>query len=151
MEGKQSSKNDTTAVKVSALCKLEEQEAIMCLAYILMGTHNFTPEEINNYKAMANKFCSAELDLMKCQSKFHDMLASHRNDEIIKDCLTVIRKKYRETVFAWLVDGVAADDHYTYDEEDYINLVRDEIGISSEKASLIMEVMTIKNKKYKQP
>ena len=151
MDGSHTSKNHATEENLSSLCGLAEQEAIMCLAYILMGTHNFTPEEINSYQAMARKFCSAELDLMKCQSKFHDMLRDHKNDDIIRDCISVIRPKYQETVFAWLVDGVAADDHYTYDEEDYIILLRDEIGISKERADLIMEVMTIKNKKYKQP
>ncbi|THD69717.1 hypothetical protein E7Z59_05155 [Robertkochia marina] len=149
MDGDQMSKNNMTTIKVSPLCGLDEQEAIMCLAYIIMGTHNFTPEEINSYQAMARKFCSAELDLMKCQDKFHDMLRDHKNEKIIKDCIQVIREKYRETVFAWLVDGVAADDHYTYDEEDYIILIRDEIGMSKERANLIMDVMTIKNKKYK--
>lgn len=150
MEGKQDSKENATA-PVSALCGLQEQEAIMCLAYILLGTHNFTPEEIISYQAMAKKFCSAELDLMNCQNKFHDMLKDHRNDDIIRDCLSVIRPKYRETVFAWLIDGVAADDHFTYDEEDYINILREEIGISPERSAQIMEVMSIKNKKYKHP
>lgn len=149
MDFKRSPKDGATAVKVSPLCGLEEQEAIMCLAYIIMGTHNFTPEEIVSYQAMAKKFCSAELDLMKCQSKFHDMLRDHKNDEIIRDCVKVIRHKYRATVYAWLVDGVAADDHYTYDEEDYINIIREEIGITQKMADHIMEVMMVKNKKYK--
>ncbi|WP_224491271.1 tellurite resistance TerB family protein [Robertkochia flava] len=149
MDIKRPSNDDASISKVSSLCGLEEQEAIMCLAYIVMGTHNFTPEEIISYQAMAKKFCSAELDLMQCKSRFHDMLRDHKNDIIIKDCISVIRPKYRETVFAWLIDGVAADDHFTYDEEDYITLIREEIGISQERADLIMKVMTIKNKKYK--
>ena len=149
MDIKGSSNDNASMAKVSDLCGLEEQQAIMCLAYILMGTHNFAPEEIISYQAMSRKFCSAELDLMQCQAKFHDMLRDHKNELIIKDCISVIRPKYRETVFAWLVDGVAADDHYTYDEEDYINLLREEIGIPEERVELIMQVMTIKNKKYK--
>lgn len=151
MASEQTSKNQKDPVIKSKLCGLEEQEAIMCLAYILMGTHNFTPEEFVSYQAMSQKFCSAELDLMQCKSKFHDMLRMHKNEDIIKDCIGIIRPKYREMVFAWLVDGVAADAHYTYDEEDYISILRQEIGISETMANRIMEVMTIKNRKYKQP
>lgn len=151
MSSEQSSQDEKTTVKRSELCGLEEQEAIMCLAYIIMGTHNFTPEEFVSYRAMSQKFCSPELDLMQCQSKFHDMLRDHKNDEIIKDCIGVIRPKYREMVYAWLADGVASDAHYTYDEEDYMTVVRKEIGISKNVADHIMEVMVLKNKKYKKP
>ncbi|MBL7473982.1 hypothetical protein [Robertkochia sediminum] len=151
MQSDRSSEENNKTIEKSPLCGLEEQEAIMCLAYIIMGTHNFTPEEFVSYQAMSKKFCSADLDLMQCKSRFYDMLREHKNEDIIKDCIGIIRPKYREMVFAWLVDGVAADAHYTYDEEDYISLLRQEIGISTQMADRIMEVMTIKNKKYKQP
>lgn len=149
MELKDSSKEGANHIKKSPICGLEEHEAIMCLGYVILGTHNFTPEELISYQAMAKKFCSMEMDLMMCKAKFHDLLRDYNNSEVIRDCIEVIRPKYRETVFAWIIDGVSADDHYTYDEEDYITLLREIIGIPLSKVETIMEVMSIKNKKYR--
>ncbi len=128
-----------------------KQQAITAILYLAVtADREVSPEEEEAFIAASN-----EMRLLRKQTptEFNEMVGEIREgilskgrEVILEAAVAALPADLQETAFALAVDFSMLDDNLVFVEKKFIEELRRALGISEERATLIVEVLDIKNR-----